>query len=230
MLSIYREESPLATEVRRIASKLRVAGTERGIKSVMVTSASLGEGRSTAAAYLAIACSRYRNTKTVLVDFDLRRPRVHELFEVRRKRGIAEILSRRAPLKACLKGTRYRNLRIVTSGRDSHKNPSGLMNSSHIEQLFAELRFYFDLIIIDAPPVIPVSDPLLLSPELDGALFVVKAGKTQKPVIQRALQLLKDARVETLGIILNNMHHVLPYYYDYSFYHYQYSSETEDLE
>lgn len=230
MLSIYREESPLATEVRRIANKLRIAGTEKGIKSVMVTSAALGEGKSTAAAYLAIACSQYRNMQTVLVDFDLRRPRVHELFGLRRQRGIAEILSKRSPIKAYLKGTRYPNLRVVTSGRDSHKNPSELLNSSHMEELFAELRFCFDLIIIDTPPVIPVSDPLLLSPELDGALFVVKAGKTQKPVIQRGLELLKDARVETLGVLLNNMHNVLPYYYDHSYYHYQYSSETEDLE
>lgn len=228
MLSLYKEESALATEVRRIISKLKIANQERNVKCVMITSASLGEGKSTVAAYLAIACSKYRNTHTVLVDFDLRRPRIHELFGLKKKRGIAEILSRKVPAKACLKNTRYENLKIITCGQSSHENTSALINSAHITDFFAELRFYFDFIIVDAPPVIPVSDPLMLSSEVDGALFVIKAGKTQKPVIQRATQLLQDARITTLGVILNNMHHVLPYYYDYDFYQYEYYDDKQD--
>ncbi len=83
------------------------------------------------------------------------------------------------------------------------------------------------MIIIDAPPLIPVSDPLLLGSEVDGALFVIKTGKTQKPVIRRALQLLEDARIKTLGVILNNMEHALPYYYEYHFYRYEYYSKPK---
>ena len=226
MLITYKEESPLATEVRRVANKLILSGQERKIKTVMITSSQLGEGKSTIAAYLAIACSKYRNTRVVLVDFDLRRSRVHELFEVRKRRGVADVLSRKHPTKECIKESKYPNLYLVTSGRLSKITISDLLNSPMLTNLFAELRFYFDLVIVDAPPVIPVADPLILSPEIDGALFVIKAGQTQKPVIERALQLLKDARIQTMGAILNNMNHVLPYYYDYDFYDYEYYADT----
>ncbi len=221
MLKTYREESPLATEVRRIVSKLKIARAERDVKSVMLTSASTGEGKSTVAAYLAIACSKHRGARTVLLDLDLRRPRVHELFGLKKRKGVADILVKKVSAKSCLKPTIYPNLQIITSGRDSD-NVSELLNNQHLSELFAELRFYYDFVIIDAPPVIPVSDPLMLSSDIDGAIFVIKAGKTQKPVIHRALQLLKDARIEALGVVLNNMHHVLPYYYDYDYYHYEY--------
>ncbi len=227
MSAYYREESALATEVRRIISKLKIANEERGVKVVMVTSSGLGEGKSTVATYLAIAYSKYRNTKTVIVDFDLRRPRVHSIFELEKKNGVAEILKGKVPVKACLRDVQYPNLQVVTCGRRAKECTSEVLNSPRVQDFFSELRFYHDLIIVDAPPVIPVSDPLMLGSEIDGSLFVIKAGKTQKPVIKRAIQLLRDARVDILGLILNNVHHALPYYYDYDFYKYEYYDYRE---
>ncbi len=116
MQGVYKEETPLATEIRRVVNKLKIAQKELGLKTVMITSSSLGEGKSTIASSLAIACSRYRNTKTVLIDFDLRRPRIHELFRQRRRDGIADILQKQKHLKECLKKTRYKNLKILTCG------------------------------------------------------------------------------------------------------------------
>ena len=219
---MYKEESPLATEIRRVVSKLKVWQVEQNCKTVMVTSSALGEGKSTFATSLAIGCSEFRGTKTVIVDFDLRRPTVHHQFGLRRNSGVVEILSGTKSLRGCLKKTKYADLRVLTCGRNAQVNVSSLLNSGRVEALFSELKFYFDVVIVDAPPVIPVSDPLMLSSEIDGALFVVKAGKTQKPVIRRAVQLLQDAGITTLGVILNNVEHVLPYYYDYSFYGYEY--------
>ena len=227
MLSIYREESPLATEIKRIVSRLNIAKEERNVKAIMVTSSMLGEGKSTTAAYLAIAYSKYRETKTLLIDLDLRRPTVHGLFEVRKRRGVSDILGLEIPVKTCIKQSKYDNLYIITSGHLSKYTPSELFNSARLRDLFSDLKSYFDMIIIDAPPLIPVSDPLLLGSEIDGVLFVVKAGKTQKPVIRRALRLLKDARITTLGVVLNNMQHALPYYYEYQFYGYEYYSKPD---
>ncbi|MFQ5707206.1 MAG: CpsD/CapB family tyrosine-protein kinase [bacterium] len=226
MLGKYREESPEATEIGRILSKLKAAREERNVKTVMITSSTLAEGKSTTAAYLAIACSKYRNTRTLLIDLDLRRPKIHDLFGLKKKGGIGDILSQKIPTNFCIKSTQYANLKIVTCGK-LRDIPSRLLNSDFLKEMLAELRFYFDLVIIDTPPVIPVSDPLMLSSEIDGCLFVIKAGKTQKPVIQRAIKLLRDAKVEILGVILNNVKHVLPYYYDYKFYRYEYYVENE---
>jgi Mrp family chromosome partitioning ATPase len=118
-------------------------------------------------------------------------------------------------------------LSILTSGK-IQESPSELFNTEHIREVFSEAKFYFDFIIVDAPPVIPVSDPLMLSSEVDGALFVIKAGQTQEPVIQRAVKLLRDAKIEIFGAIVNNIKHVLPYYYDYRFYNYSYYSSEEE--
>lgn len=227
MIDRYREESPEAIEIRRIFTKLRTLKEEKGIKTIMITSAALGEGKSTTAAYLAIACSKYRNSKTLLMDFDLRRPKIHELFGLDKKGGMSEILLRKSSIKKYLRKTKFPNLSVITCGRIK-ESPSELFNTEYLKNIFEEARFYFDFIIVDAPPVIPVSDPLMLSSEIDGALFVIKAGKTQKPVIQRAVQLLKDSRIEIFGAVVNNLKHVLPYYYDYSFYKYSYYEKEQD--
>ena len=85
-----------------------------------------------------------------------------------------------------------------------------------------------DFIIIDTPPVIPISDPLLLGNETDGVILVVKAGKTKKDIVKRAQQLLNDSGITILGVILNNFKEVLPYYYNYKYYEYKYyRSETD---
>ncbi len=225
--SYYVEESALATEIRRIVSKLKIANEERKVKAIMITSSALGEGKSTVASYLAIAYSKYRNTRTVLVDFDLRRPRIHRVFEKEKRQGVADILRGKAALKQCLRKTQYPNLNIITCGRNSNENAVETLNSAGVKDFFSELRFYFDFIVVDAPPVIPVSDPLMLNSEIDAALFIIKAGKTQKPVVRRAIQLLRDARIEILGLILNNVNHALPYYYDYDFYKYEYYNYRE---
>lgn len=225
MINPYKEESAIATEIRRVISKLIVAQKEQQLKTIMITSATLGEGKSTVASNLAVVCSRYRNMKTVLVDLDLRRPRIDEVLGLRRRGGVYDILRGQASVTSCLKKMKSGNLRILTSGTFSNVNVSSVLSNGHISELFAELRLYFDIIIVDSPPVIPVSDPLLMRSEIDGALFVVKAGKTQKPVVKRAINLLKDARINVLGIVLNNMNHILPYYYDHKFYDYEYSEK-----
>lgn len=227
MLKYYKEESPLATELKRVFSRLQAAQKIHDIKTIMVTSSILGEGKSTVSSLLATVCSQYRNTKTLLIDMDLRRPKLHEIFEIERARGVTDIILKQKSVKTCLKSTSSKNLFVVTSGV-INCSPSEILNNVRLKDMFLECKFYFDLIIIDTPPVVPVSDTMLLSSEVDGALFLIKAGKTQKPVIKRAIQLLQEANIKILGVIVNNMHHVLPYYYDYKYYRYEYYNYKKD--
>ncbi|HKK21192.1 MAG TPA: hypothetical protein VJ983_06960, partial [candidate division Zixibacteria bacterium] len=83
-----------------------------------------------------------------------------------------------------------------------------------------ELKFYYDLIVVDCPPLLPVSDPMMLASKVDGILVVIKAGATQKEVVKRAVEILNSERDRILGVVLNNMTGSLPYYYDYSYYDY----------
>jgi len=196
------------------------------MKNFLVTSATVGEGKSIIASFLAITISKYRETHTLLVDCDLRRPKIHRLFGLEQEQGISEVLGGEIPLKSGFKDTPMRNLKVLTSGKQI-RSPAKLFNSLRIKEVFAEMKFYFDAIIVDCAPVIPVSDPLILSNEMDGVLLVVRAGKTQREVVKRAADLMRDAGVNILGVILNNMERALPYYYDYKYYGYHYHKKKE---
>lgn len=220
----YEIESPVATEFRRLYSRLRKTGEGEPIRSVLVTSAVRGEGKSTTAAYLAVTMARYRKTKTLLVDGDLRKPKIHELFQLRNRPGLSDVLAGVASLKSCFKSTSLKELKILTAG-SAHLSPSESFDSDRMKDIFEEMRFYFDVIVVDAAPVIAVSDPIILGSEVDRVLLVVMAGKTPREVVKRARDILTDSNVKVLGVVLNNVDRVLPYYYDYGYYRYSYGGE-----
>ncbi len=220
----YDEESLVSTEFRRLFSKIRhLNKTDREIRNLLITSAVLGEGKSTTAAYLATIICKYQNTNTLLIDCDLRRPAVHKLFNLDKDNGFIEVAQKEKSLKSVLKSTFLPKLKILTSGRLT-QNPAEILNVPTLRDLFSEIKFYFDTVIIDCAPTIPVSDPLVLSSEVDGALMVVRAGKTPKETVKRATDLMRDAGMNILGIVLNNVENVLPYYYNYRYDYREYAT------
>lgn len=222
----YDEESLLSTEFRRLHTKLRHLNPGKDIRNLLVTSATLGEGKSTIAAILAITISKYRDTNTLLIDCDLRRPRAHKLFGIERANGFSDVAFKKKSIKSVLKDTFIPKLKVLTSGELTDK-PAEIFNLPSIKELFAECRFYFDAIVVDTAPTIPVSDTLVLSSETDGALVVVKAGKTPREMVKRAVDTMKDAGINILGVVLNNTENVLPYYYNYQNDYYQYSKTSK---
>ncbi len=219
----YYEETPEATAFKRLYNKLQKQYDERGMRVFMTTSSNTGEGKSTTTAFLATASARYRQTDTVLVDCDLRRPVVHKLYNLPNEGGVADILTRGVSIRSVLKSSVIPNLNIITSGI-AERSPADLFSSERLRLLIERLRAAFQIVLLDAPPIIPVSDSLLLSNVVEGILFVCKAGVTQKRVAQHALELLEDNRKKLLGVIINNMKGLLPYYYDYRYYDYKYYS------
>ncbi len=226
IISFFNDESPEANEFRRLYSKLKNLYADEEMKNFLVTSAKMNEGKSTTAALLACTIARYRNTKTILVDCDLRRPRVHQLFGIPKEEGVADVLTGARKLDTCFKQTPIENLRLLTAG-GVVTSPTELINSPRMHDLFSEIKFYFDTVIVDSPPVIPVTDALILSPEMDGALVVIKAGETHKEVARRAVDLMRNAGLNILGVIINNQKGVLPYYYDHKYYGYSYYNLEE---
>jgi len=223
--SWYNEESLLSTEFRRLYSKLRHLNPGKEIRNLLITSATLGEGKSTTAAVLAVTISKYRDTNTLLIDCDLRRPTVHKLFGLKRDIGFSDVALKMQPLRSALKDTFVPKLKVLTSGNLTN-SPAEIFNLPNLKDLFAECKFYFDTILVDSAPTIPVSDTLILSPEMDGALMVIKAGITPREIVKRAADLMTDAGINILGIVLNNAENVLPYYYNYRSDYYQYLNNT----
>jgi capsular exopolysaccharide synthesis family protein len=223
IFSFYQDESPESLEFQRLFSKLKNVFADSVVRNLTVTSSVMGEGKSTTSSLLAITISKYQPTRTILIDFDLRNPKLHLLFDLERDGGVGEILEGKRPAKACFKKTPIPNLKVLTSGSISIPY-SEAFSPSRLRQFFDEIRFYFDTIIIDTPPVIPVTDSLILSAETEGVLFVIRAGKTPREVVKRACTMVQDAGVKIVGCVVNDVEEVLPYYYNYDYYGYEYQS------
>lgn len=223
ILDVFQAESPESTEFLRILRNLngsRIGGDKRAI---LITSAMLSEGKSLISAFLSMTSAVARKKKTLLVDFDLRRPMVHKLFNLKAVNGVTEILTEGIAVRNVIQKCAVENLDFITAGK-IHQNPAEILNSSTINRIFEEMKFYYDLILVDSPPLIPVMDPILLLEELDGALIVIKAGSTNRDVIKRARDLLAAQKDKIAGVVLNNIFHALPYYYNYHYYGYHYKS------
>jgi len=217
----YYDDTPGNAETQRLFVKLDTLRNGIAKHCLLVTSAMLGEGKSTISSHLAIACARNWGSSTLLIDFDLRRPRIHKIFDVEKERGVSEILAGQKSFHQCIKNSFDKNLKIITSG-SLENSPLEVFNSESAKRFFDTARDYFDNIIVDSPPVIPVSDPLTLSKVVDHVVFVVKAGKTPRKVVKRALDILGSAKIDVAGIILNNLDNVLPSYFDPKYYGYHY--------
>ena len=220
------EETPEATELRRLYHRIRTEYIKYRKKLFMVTSANVSEGKSTISSSLAITSAQYRETKTLLIDCDLRRPTIHKLFKLPFEDGLADYLSNKTELDKILKDTAFPSLKVITAGA-SDQSPSKLISSFQLYDLFDLFRSYFEIIIIDAPPVIPTSDALFLGNGVDAILMVLKAGETKRSVVKRAINSLADNKDKILGTVINNMRNVMPYSYDYSYYNYKKEKHDE---
>jgi capsular exopolysaccharide synthesis family protein len=228
IIDFYNMESDFATEFRRLLHNIRNLQGESELKAVMVTSAMLSEGKSTVASFLALTAAK-KGLKTLLLDSDLRRPTVHRYVGQIRDNGLAEVLSGETTAKNIIRKTSLDKFDVITAGR-AVSNPSELFDSRAIGNVITEMKFYYDLIVVDSAPVIPVSDPMLLAQEVDGVLLVVKAGETQREVVIRATEILRSQSRKMLGVVMNNMTNQLPYYYDYSHYGYDYAPRPQDID
>jgi len=222
----YDEDSLSSIEFRHLCSKLGNLNSGKKIKNLLITSATLGEGKSTTAALLAVTLSKYLDNHTLLIDCDLRRPKIHKLFGLKREHGFSDVVQKAKPVRSMLKETFVSKLKVMTSGKLTN-NSAKLFNLLTIKELFAECRLHFDTIVVDSAPTLLVSDTLRLSSEIDGVLLVVKAGKTHREVAKRAADLMRSAGFNILGVILNNVENVLPYYYNYHRDYYHYTSDIE---
>jgi capsular exopolysaccharide synthesis family protein len=214
------EDSPVATEFHRLYARLAKMDAKRKLSVVLVTSARRGEGKTTTSACLAQAAAMHSKKRVAVVDCDLRKPRLHQLFGVSPRVGLADALTSLLPLSSVMKATTLSNLRLVTSGRGIGV-PTGLFESSVFKDVIGELRANFDLVIIDTAPVLPVPDAFLISGHCDGVLLVVMAGRTPLEVVARAGALMNEGGSNVLGAVINNADQVLPYYYDYDYYGYK---------
>ncbi|HEY3414957.1 MAG TPA: polysaccharide biosynthesis tyrosine autokinase [Armatimonadota bacterium] len=214
--------SGVAEAFRMVRSNIKFMAVDKSLRTIMVTSAGKGEGKSTTAANLAIALAQ-DGRNVVLVDGDLRRPSVHKQFGVPNATGLTNAIVGGLPTGEVSLDVGLENLRIVTAG-PIPPNPAELLDSERFAKIVEELRAAYDIVVFDAPPVLGVADASVLGGRCDGVVLVVAAGEVEKKAARRTVQMLQQARAHILGVVLNKIDQRHgEYYYDY--YYYQYHSD-----
>jgi capsular exopolysaccharide synthesis family protein len=218
---LFDIESPMAIELRRIMIRLgRRLDLDRK-RAIMITSSERGEGKSLFSLHFALVLAYHLDKKILLLDADVRRPVQHSVFNVPLEPGLAELLSGDAGFSGAAHPTKVDNLFFLPAGH-SGGNPSRLFSGSRLRETVNRLQNeeWFDIVLFDSPPVVPVSDPLHYIAAVDGTLYLCMAGITHRDVAERGIQILKSAGANILGIVANNLGEVLPYYYDRKYYGY----------
>ncbi len=212
--------SHIAESFRTIRTNLSFAAPDVERKIFIVSSALPGEGKTIISSNLAVAFSQVEK-KVLLLDCDLRKPRVHTVFGLERDNGLAEFLGGTSDPK--IKDTRFPNLKIITSGVIP-PNPAELLASGKMKAFIEKMRSNFDMIIIDSAPILAAADSIEVAPLTNGLVMVAKAASTPIPSIQTAIDQIMDVGGKVIGCILNNVDlEKEDYYYShYRYYHHYY--------
>ncbi|MCR4438391.1 MAG: polysaccharide biosynthesis tyrosine autokinase [candidate division KSB1 bacterium] len=231
LVTHLRPKSPVAESYRSLRTSIQFARSDTPVRTILVTSAGPKEGKSTTVANLAITMAQL-NTRTVLVDADLRRPVLHKLFGLRRDMGLTNLLVGKATLDEVLQSTAVDNLSVVPAGV-LPPNPSELLGSQQMQACMEQFRQRFDVVLFDSPPVIAVTDASLLGRLVDGVLLVVNSGSTNREALLRAKEVLDQVHAPVLGVLLNkitatNMYGSYYYYYYYRYYYYGDGEKKEE--
>jgi tyrosine-protein kinase Etk/Wzc len=211
--------SPAAEAFRMLRTSLAFAGLDRTLRTIVVTSAGPGEGKSLVATNLAIVLAQ-SGRRTLLVDADLRRPVLHSIFHRRKKPGLTDVVLANCELASAIFPGSEDRLYCLPSGTIP-PSPADVLNSPPTATLFQRLAQEYDHVVIDSPPVLVAADTPILASRSDATLFVVRAGRSHLPAAQHALAILRNAGARLVGTVLNGAKHSSRhgryYYYRYRY-------------
>ena len=212
--------SPSAEAFRTLRTNLIFSQSVQALRTIVVTSASPGEGKTTTAANLAVSFAQH-GMRVLLIDCDLRRARLHKVFSIGREPGITEMVLGREEPDAVTRETDTPGLYLIPSGV-LPPNPSELVGGERMRKCLAMLSEAFDLIILDTPPLLAASDGAILATLSDGVVLVLRAGTTESEAAQQAIQQLNTVGARVVGAVLNDPDAKVPMYSGY--YHYEYAA------
>lgn len=218
LLTHARHQSPRAESFRQLRTNLSFANVSGPAPAVLVTSSLAGEGKSTTAINLSIALAQ-TGQKVCLIDADLRRPMVDDYLGLERNAGLTTALVGQADVFDLLQPWGDDELFILTSGQIP-PNPSELLGSREMQNLLRRLEASFDTVIVDAPPLLPVTDAAVLSQHVGGVLVVVGSQRIRQHQLKRALDSLELVGANVLGLVLNRLPTKGPDAYAYDYYSY----------
>jgi capsular exopolysaccharide synthesis family protein len=206
--------------IRSIRTNVLYSIADESVKAIEVTSASLSEGKTVVAGNLAIAIAQ-TGQRVLLIDADMRRPTLHELFHLKRDPGLSNLLVGTSKASDVVQASGVRNLWVLPSGHRP-PNPPELLGSQRFKTMMATIAEHFDWVILDAPPIMPVTDACVLADDTTGVVFVVGAERVSRQVARRALEQLGNVNARLIGGILTRMDIDRHRYYYSKYYHPRY--------
>jgi len=221
LVTLDQPKSAVSEAYRTLRTSVLFSAIQRGGKTIMIVSATAGEGKTTTAVNLAVSLAD-ANKRVILVSADLRKPRAHRFFDLENTVGLSNVLAGEVKPWEALQDPKVDNLRIMASGGIPAR-PSELLQSEQMGELIVELREVADFVILDTAPILLVSDALALAPLVDGVLYVADSEATTRGAVSHAREQLEQVGAPILGAALNNFDpskgrsYYYPYYYPYRY-------------
>lgn len=203
LITLMKPSSVISEEFRTLRTNIQFSMVDKKFKTLMFTSASPGEGKTTVASNVAVVFAS-QGKKILLVDADMRNPSVHQLFSVLNHKGLTDLLTDdQTRVQDIVHQTVIKNLFILSCGIIP-PNPSELLASNRMDQLLRRLKDSFDLIIFDLPPILAVTDAQVMANKTDGTIFVIRDGVAEKNNLYKAKELLDHVQANVIGVVYND--------------------------
>ncbi len=226
LIQRLKVESPLGLEFKRIYLNLARTRGRTLPRTILITSSTRGEGKTTTSACLGITLAREHRQKTLLVDFDLRSPALHRALGMPGSSwGLAQMLQQRTFDERFVRQTALPTLDFLAAGR-SERPAAELVDAENVEWFLREAMSRYELVVVDCAPCLAVPDPLILGRAVEGVLYVIKAGATVRKAAEYGVKVQREARDNVLGVLMNDAGEFLPQYYGYKANYYGYSTEA----
>ena len=224
IVSLGDPNSSVAEAYRTMRTAVQFMGLDHPMHTLQITSPSAAEGKTTTLANLAVSLAR-AGQRVVMVDCDLRRPRIHDFFGVKNEVGFTSVLLGEVPLSEAVQEVPDERLLMILASGMLPPNPSELLASQRTVQILAALQSESDVVLIDSPPLLPVTDAAVLSARVDATLLVTRADTTSRRQLQRAIELLNQVAAPLVGTVLNGVSDESAYGYSYSYRYYSRDKE-----
>ncbi|HLG20992.1 MAG TPA: polysaccharide biosynthesis tyrosine autokinase [Bdellovibrionota bacterium] len=228
----FREPTVTVSEFyRTLRTNILFLSATKGLKKILIVSTGPGEGKTVTAINLGITLAQ-TGERTVIIDLDLRRPKLHHNFNAPSRMGVTNVLLGELTLEKAVQKSEIKDLDYLVAG-SIPPNPAELLGSKELRQLLDRLAQMYDRVIVDSSPVAPVTDAVVVSQAVDGVVMIVRAAHTHRKAVIFALDQIKAVRAEVLGAVLNDVDIAKSTYGNYQYYkygYYSYKTETEDAE
>lgn len=221
------DDSVSTESYRSLRTNILFTSPDKELKVLALTSAGPSEGKSLTISNLALAYAQM-GKKTLLIDTDLRRPVLHHIFNQKREPGFSDLFIENTDYASSIKMDIRKNFSLITAGIFT-PNPAELLSSHKLDQLLEHLKSQYDIIFFDTPPIVAVTDATLLGTKMDGLLVVIKSHHTDREIVVRAVNILRNVGVNVIGTVLNdiNLSHRYSSYGYYKYYYHYYKTKKD---